>query len=1454
MRDKKPSKSNNHSLKQLKRQAKKQTYSLPAPPVMAGIPRHTHRSDTVTTLYSSTSNDCTPNKEDLSRIIENQNTNILHLQRVVESVKEENESLLTRASVHSIAEFKGTTTTQRKDIGEEGHVEMVMDTTQLLRKQVAEQSGRLQIVEAELNKAHRMIQIKDGHIVQCERELKNTSNMVAEKQEAINTLSDILNSEQEENEQLRNQPLELTNALYNDLVGRVALAVEIEPTIDTTATTTTTTTHTVADDDFAFEEVDGPVSLAGSYVIINRVKSSFAPVQVGDIVLEVNGCSCRGVDSSAAIQILEERDKPLKLVIARSQSQSNYDRQHSNGNSVNSGSDEIPPPLPSCHAPLTDLPSSTSLDNVLPVSVFNKPQHMQDDINNTELAQKVFELEDKCKKLTATLAHKEKREIALLKELQSEKADKNDYMLQVSRFESKLRTEKDEKERLLSECRDIQTANNRLTKELDQNKERLELEMKTNDEKYAELAIQLSSLKSQYEALQLKHRGSTIKRVDDSQEKVTNMQAEIDKMRKMSKEKENRLVAEVNRRELERIKVTQDIEKLNIENESVKKELNVSLQEISRLTNDVEKAKKKIESAKESAEQLKRERDLLFEDVKKAKERKEEIEKEMSTVIQKKINDAQVEYQKVLREKERDLENAQKEATSLGLKVQALETLQHDRMALLESDLQNSRKHSERREDTIAEKDDRITQLHFSLKELSTEQQKEIREKMKQLENAQKELLAHKEKVQSLEMDKRIQQERLSLLDNEVQTLRKDSERKEETITNKDSQITEVHSTLTEMNSELRLLQKQVLDEKENGNSLIEKLKGTGKELRKVESLNEKLKQQLQKYESDLETKSNESDILKKEKENLEKKLEEINATLNRERNASKLEEQRLNRDIEKFKAEVEISRKQIEASEREVHLYKEKAETLITTMERDLQSTKQQSEKKEESVTEKDRQIIKLYAMVDQLNSEIKSQQGQLKDEKDQSGIVSETLKSANSKVTSLQASNEELSSLMQMHKTEIVEMTSKIDRLQQETVALKLDNDKSKLVNKEIKTANAKLQSDFDTKLREFETYKQTVELQVSTYKGGNEALIKEGDKLSEQITNQERKSSALTTELAELKRKTDSERADLEKEKQEMALKLASLEQQLLTVNNELTSQKTSYVSLESKTNSLYEQLGYIKSEKEKVEEKHTNAVREHEKLKADVEAVKKSSVEKAMSSQQLIGEKEKEIEAKQTILKSLEEKIVKIEKENSLLQQKMDRMSQEAEEEMNEMTTKFTKEIGEAKTSQTKEVTELQRIKMEMSEQLISSQKEVSILSERSSKLQKSLEELTEQYDKAKQSSDEELGEEKNLRKTLENKIGEIEERNKRLQENTESEITREMNELKNVREELKRQLDKSQTEQTQLIEEIDRSKKELDKSNAEIKSLNEYVQRLLPVVMEFKPSVLAVEKKYSSITY
>ncbi len=1435
VKDKKPSKSKNHSLKQLKRQTKKQTYSLPVPPT-AGIPHH-NRSDTVTTLYSSASNDCSPNKEDLLRIIDNQNSSILQLQNVIESVKRENESL-QMASGHSLERIdKTSTTTTRRDrntdehdidsgSGEPKQSEVLASSVQLLRRQVDQQTGRLQIVKAELNRAHKLMQIKDDQIAKCDKELKNASIMVEEKQNAINTLSDLLNFEQEENEQLRNQPQltsKQTNTLYNDLLGRVAIAVEIEPT--TIPNATSPVIH-----DFGFKEVDGPVSSAASYIVINHVRSSITALQVGDIVLEVNGCLCRGMGSSAGIQKLKECDKQLRLVIARSQpldqSMISYDRQ---GSGTNSYSSDIVPPLPLSPAPKTsDLPSSTSLDNMF-VNVFDKPAQ-QDPLNSVaELAEEVAELKSKCEKLTVAIKRKEQRESDLLKELQSEKTEKNNNMLQVSRLESELKREVNDKERLLSECRDIRNTNDRLTRELEQNKRSLDLQITTNNEKYEELSIQLSSLKND---IQLKDRI-----IEADEATLTSVQVEVEKTNNSSEEKMARLRAEM---ELQHSKMANEIKALKVENKRILNELNTSQQEIERLTYDIEKANENIAANEEDTKILNRERE-------------EEIERTMSALFQKKLNDTEQEYRKMVQEKERDLGNAQREVMSLGLKVKTLETLQQDRMALLESDLQNSRKHSDRREGTIAEKDNRITQLHFSIKELSTEQQREIQLRMKQLEDTQKDLLTYKEKVQLLEMDKRILQERLTSLDNDVQTLRKESERKDEVTMNKDRQIAELHSTMKEINSEIRLLQKQVLDEKEKGIGLVEKLKGANEELRKVE---EKSKQQLRQYETELNAKSSKLDDFINEKDKLEKKLEEVIGALNREKTGNKLEEQRLSQDVEKLKAELEISKKQIEASQREALLYKEKAETLITTIERDLQSTKQQSEKKEESVTEKDRQIIKLYSIVDQLNSEIKSLQEQLKNERDQGESLSQTLKSTNGKVTSLQASNNELNSMIEILKIEAMEMTTKMDRLTQEAVDLKLSISKSDLAKDKMESANAKLKSDFNEKCQEFETYQQTIESNIRVHKDEREASIKTGNDLSSQIAEQERKSQALVTELAELKRKTDLERNSLEKEKQAMVIKLTSLEQQLTTVNNELISQKTSYASMESKTSTLYEQLGYIKSEKEKVEEKYTNAIREHEKLKNDLETARRLSAENASTSQQLMKEQENELERKQNVVKSLEDKLSKIKSENLLLQEKMERIKSEAENEIKQVTTRSSKDADEAKVKEEGLNKEVADLKIEMTEKLNNVQQEIGTLSERNSKLLKQLHELNEQYDaleKIRKSSDEELGEEKNQRELLENKIKELEEKNKRLQENTESEIVKEKSELHNMQEELRKKLEKSQTDQTRLIAEIDQYKIQLNKSNAEITSLNEYIQKLLPVVMEFKPSVLAVQK-YPSITY
>ena len=1395
---------------------------------------HSHRSDTVTTLYGS---DC--DKKEVTQSTEYQEDTALH---------EHAANTTKRSHAMEIKPQLPSQTTTDGSSSQKHETSKITRSNGLIQKKQQDkleremqkldyQSNQLQSVEEALSRAQKSIKTKDKNITKFVSRLEKVTDMLEEKQRAVDTLSEMLRIEQEENEQLQNKSITPANSsLYQDLIGKWAVPVLLD-----------TSSFPAC---FSFDTISAPLSSCSSYVVITRVKPSITSLKVGDIVLEVNGYSCRGtIDCSPGIQQLYKRTSELRLVVARSCS-------ISTSSSSSDDQFDTPPPLPLSPLPPDNLTSSHSSEDVLT------------NTNGVDsIKEKLSKLQSEYQDLKQRMEESQLKENAAREELTTKEMDRREASFHVTKLEAMLQNEKSEKDKTARRCQETEKAKQNLEENLLEARDQLGSLVKAKERENDRLKIELTELNENHSNLQMRYRDTTEKLKNEKskhakeisatesatiladERELANLRSKIDEMKQKSNKKIAELIAEVDQKDLAMKKMGETMRKLENEKETSEKQLDMLKVTVQKITEELEVARQ----WKTSFEKMEEEKDLLVTEVKEMKMAEEKMKQDMHGARTKQMDDIQLTHSQLLQQKEKELEHAQDESASLQLKVQSLEALQHNRMALLESDLQNFRKHSEKKEDRIAERDDQISQLHFNLKEMSLEQQREIQQKMKLFEETQTQLLSYKEKVQFLEIDKKMQQERLTLIENDLQSLRNQIEKKDDSIATKDTQITELNFTIKEQNTELRLLQQQVVEEKRKCTNLSKKYEKSQTTLARIESKFEISEQQLKKKDSEIETVTHERNDLKKEKAWLEKKLEQQGLSIEAEKGNSKILEKRLNQEIESLRAGADISKKQLEASQREALMYKDKAEALLSTMERDLQSTKQQSEKKDESVTEKDSQIIKLYSMVDQLNIETKSLQAQLKDQQDQVQSLSHSLKSATSEINTLRTDKEQSSALLQKQKTQLDEKLNEHGKLQKEAVELESIVTELRSSKGQLEAELAKVKIDSEKRHREMKSSMQMLKSEIQLSKSENESIVKENSGLSKQILEMEQRLSGLGKELSELKSKNDLERTNFEKEKKEMATKISSVEQQLATVNSELTFQKNSYASLENKSSTLSEQLGYVKAEKEKVDEKFTNATSELERVKANFEAAKTDSGERSKLLQNLLEEKENDITRTQGRLKSEEEKVEKANAEKVIQQQEMEQIKQKLEKELHQLrqvSTTGEEEFKEQVSGLKKELSVLQDNNGELTEHLNSSRQEAKKLTERSTQLQEHLDDLNEQYsqlEKAKEKCSEELSKEKESCLTLANSIEELKQTIKTLQEDYESKLSLIETKSKQVEETLRKEIEKLHTQKKNLVEEISHHKAHIGKLNDELKSLNEYIQRLLPVVMEFKPSVLAVSK-------
>ena len=1287
--------------------------------------------------------------------------------------------------------------------------------------------------EDELRELNRCIEIRNKQIDQLQSDLKHATDLVNEKQAAIDTLSDILQNEQEENDRLQKESFHHTSTLYQDLCGRIAVAVELECPPSSSSC------------GFIYEEVLGPIS-SGSYITIKQLEQPNESLQVGDIILEVNGHSCRSLDTTDAMQSLESSSGKLKLVVARSWP--DCFGSHPYADDDNDFCMKTPPPLPTSPVPINDSMSSTSLDQHFG-NIISKSNDSEDSVNSLheshdQLPMQFSELEKECGQLKQAIEEGEAAMKSLRNELEAVKMEKENALTQMTELEDSLRHERVEREGVEAKIKESEKTSAKLTQELAEHKEQRELQMRSTDKQKDQLFLQLSKLRADHEALQKKFKTATVA----LEESTNRFQKEIGMIQKEGKQKEEELSTML-------MEAESQLAKLKSEHQSTGEVNNFPSESV-----EMEKLRNSFQERISELEAELREKALAH------KQECGKLEGE-NLQIGRKLDDSLKELQEmklelgVARVKATEKENLVKEKDSQIMQL-------HSTIITLEQqdELPNARAETEMIRNKLQEK---IAELEAELKDRdlahketlemknlkSMHQEEAAHSESKELENAQKEVMSYKEKTQALESEVKTHKELLTSMKRDVETLKQELEKKESTIAVKDGQIAELHSSMKEQSSEIRLLQKQVSNERDRASETSVKQIATEKKLMETETANERLLS----FETERETVARENSKLKDEAESLKSNLEELKKACETERHSFTKEKQSLEQAVENLKAELNLCKQQCVSNQQEASLYKEKTELLISTMEKDLQLTKQQWEKRDCTVTEKDNQIIKLYSTVDQLNSEIQSLQTQLRDEKEEGSRTSQALKIANSKIESMEATQADLDSFVKKVEADSKGKSEEMSRLQKEVSTMQSSIKELKKTNKSLEENCQNLKREAEESCHNLEELKSRLESEMKSYEDLNQTLKSDNDRISNDLEKEKETAELLRKELTDLRGVADSASKKSEKIKDEAENKVKTLEQQLNTSRGELTTQREYNVSLESKANTLLEQLGYVKAEKQKADEKVTYLKTEHEKSEKEYESARNELKVKMDNLQKLLTEKEEELEEKQKLLSSHEATIKSLEEEKLPLEERLTQITKEAEGELRQVKAKLQAEVDEARKiaeSLKGEVNELQRNNTELSEGLRHSERTAGSLTERNESLKKNFEKLTAQHgnlEREKQAITDSYEEEKKSRATLEREVYTLENAKEKLKRESETELKKAEEEIKHLREDLKREIERYKTEEKRLSEQLDECKKQVETKEEELESSNKYISKLLPVVMEYKPSILAVGK-YPSMPY
>ena len=630
-----------------------------------------------------------------------------------------------------------------------------------LQKKLQESNREVEKSKVKILEMHALLQSKEVEISRFKhsvnslheimQETKEISaslqSSIKEKDKALDALSSILAIEKKKNDQLQKKMKAsvkpLHSSLYDELLGRNVLTVELERNTQNSSL------------GFKYEVVAGPITSAVSYLIVKQVSSPFLPLELGDVILEVNGHSCRKPDLSAAVQQLKESIGIIKMVITREDPPSNEHElpltlttQPNVGSSKERTSNNLeietpdgifhsksltPPPLPITPPPFDDVISEEKESSLEynHKSGSNDP----DTVQLKNLSTQLTELHNVNSQLKAALDNRNHQIEEMQTALEIERKERQKMSLQLTRSETTLTEGKSENEHLCNKIKEAERHCALLEEELNQCKLQLEISSETALEEEGRednLAIELSKFKVDQEAVKRKLQYTTARLEAETNQYQKELQAYKQKERFL-KEESSKLTADRNT-------VMETLRTSEQTNSNLHKQLSQYKSELEMTQTNVKKLETKKEILEKSINKLKVDLQNKSSDHKTAADELVRMTKENAT-IKTELEDCKQQ----MRELTLDSETARMEENKL-----------RERLASMERDLQGIKTHAGKLEEDLREKVNDIIALQSTIDSLNSAvhiAHTQVKEEQGCVATINEELKIAKEELQSMQLE-----------------------------------------------------------------------------------------------------------------------------------------------------------------------------------------------------------------------------------------------------------------------------------------------------------------------------------------------------------------------------------------------------------------------------------------------------------------------------------------------------------------------------------------------------------------------------------------------------------------------------------------------------------------------------------------------------------------------------
>ena len=597
-----------------------------------------------------------------------------------------------------------------------------------LQKKLQESNMEVEKFKVKILEMHALLQSKEveigrfkysvnslHEIMQETKEISaSLQSSIKEKDKALDALSSIFAIEKKKNDQLQKKMeayvKPLHSSLYDELLGRNVLTVELERSTQNSPL------------GFKYEVVAGPITSAVSYLIVKQVSSPFLPLELGDVILEVNGHSCRKPDLSAAVQQLKESIGIMKMVVTREDPPSN---EH-----------ELPltpPPLPIAPPPFDDVISEEKESSL----EYNHKSGSNDSdtVQLKNLSTKLTELHNVNSQLKAALDNSNHQVEEMQTTLEVERKERQKISLQLTRSETTSREGKSENEHLCNKIKEAERHCALLEEELNQCKLQLEISSGTaleEERREDNFAIELSKFKVDHETVKRKLQYTTARLEEETNHYQKELQAYKQKERFL-KEESSKLTADRNT-------VMKTLRTSEQTNSNLHKQLSQYKSELEMTQTNVKKLENKKEFLEKSISKLKVDLQNKSSDHKTATDELVCMTKE-NTTIKTELEDCKQQ----MRELTLDSETARMKENKL-----------RERLASMERDLQGIKTHAGKLEEDLREKENEIIALQSTIDSLNSAvhiAHTQVKEEQGCVATINEELKIAKEELQSMQLE-----------------------------------------------------------------------------------------------------------------------------------------------------------------------------------------------------------------------------------------------------------------------------------------------------------------------------------------------------------------------------------------------------------------------------------------------------------------------------------------------------------------------------------------------------------------------------------------------------------------------------------------------------------------------------------------------------------------------------